>query len=228
MFDREKGKSFFRIFLFLVAAVLILFAFHSTWTISTAYSTPSIVFSSDFPDGSRLIFDDFREGFSWLRHNTNENDRILSWWDYGYQISGMANRTVIVDNNTWNNSHIALVGKALASDELDAFSIVQKLDVEFVLVIFGGLIGYGGDDIDKLLWMIRIAQGKTSTKFDPIVVKCSFSGEFPEEIREENFLFRSELRVDRFAPSSLLKSLLYKLCYYRFAEIDNGPSFPSG
>ena len=35
----------------------------------------------------------------------------MSWWDYGYQIAGMANRTTLVDNNTWNNSHIALVRK---------------------------------------------------------------------------------------------------------------------
>lgn len=35
----------------------------------------------------------------------------MSWWDYGYQIAGMANRTTLVDNNTWNNSHIAMVRK---------------------------------------------------------------------------------------------------------------------
>lgn len=35
--------------------------------------------------------------------------RVMSWWDYGYQIAGMANRTTLVDNNTWNNSHIAMV-----------------------------------------------------------------------------------------------------------------------
>lgn len=37
--------------------------------------------------------------------------RIMSWWDYGYQLAGMSNRTVLVDNNTWNNTHIAQVGK---------------------------------------------------------------------------------------------------------------------
>jgi len=37
----------------------------------------------------------------------------MSWWDYGYQIAGMANRTTLVDNNTWNNSHIALVRVAV-------------------------------------------------------------------------------------------------------------------
>ena len=34
---------------------------------------------------------------------------MASWWDYGYQTTAMANRTVIVDNNTWNNTHIATV-----------------------------------------------------------------------------------------------------------------------
>lgn len=29
----------------------------------------------------------------------------------------MADRTVIVDNNTWNNTHIATVGRAMASPE---------------------------------------------------------------------------------------------------------------
>ena len=33
----------------------------------------------------------------------------MSWWDYGYQIAGFSNRTTLVDNNTWNNSHIAMV-----------------------------------------------------------------------------------------------------------------------
>ena len=31
-------------------------------------------------------------------------------WDYGYQISGVANRTTIADGNTWNHEHIALLG----------------------------------------------------------------------------------------------------------------------
>ena len=77
-------------------------------------------------------------------------------WDYGYQIAGMANRTTLVDNNTWNNSHIALVGKAMSSNETAAYDIMTDLDVDYVLVIFGGVIGYSGDDINKFLWMVRL------------------------------------------------------------------------
>jgi hypothetical protein len=28
-----------------------------------------------------------------------------------------------------------------------------------VLVVFGGLLGYSGDDLNKFLWMVRIAEG---------------------------------------------------------------------
>lgn len=51
----------------------------------------------------------------------------------------MANRTVIVDNNTWNNTHIATVGMAMSSPEKQAWEIYQSLDVKYVFVIFGGM-----------------------------------------------------------------------------------------
>ena len=72
----------------------------------------------------------------------------------------MANRTTLVDNNTWNNSHIALVGKAMSSTEDKAYKIMRMLGVDYVLVIFGEMIGYSDDDINKFLWMDRIAEGE--------------------------------------------------------------------
>lgn len=60
----------------------------------------------------------------------------------------------------WNNSHIALVGMAMSSNESFAYEIMKSLDVDYVLVIFGGVIGYSGDDINKFLWMVRIAEGE--------------------------------------------------------------------
>ena len=42
----------------------------------------------------------------------------MSWWDYGYQITAIANRTVLVDKNTWNNTQISRVARH-PSDELD-------------------------------------------------------------------------------------------------------------
>ena len=88
---------------------LALFVQHSTYVTSTAYSSPSVVLASRLADGSQYIIDDYREAYYWLRMNTPDDARVMSWWDYGYQIAGMADRTTLVDNNTWNNTHIAVL-----------------------------------------------------------------------------------------------------------------------
>jgi len=195
-----------------VLMLLMMFAVHCTWVTSNAYSSPSIVLASYGNDGSRQILDDFREAYYWLWQNTPEDARVMSWWDYGYQIAGMANRTTLVDNNTWNNSHIALVGKAMSSNESAAYDIMTDLDVDYVLVIFGGVIGYSGDDINKFLWMVRIAEG-----------------EHPQDIKESDyFTERGEFRVDSEGSPTLLNCLMYKLSYYRFGELKMDYRSPAG
>lgn len=194
-----------------MACLLILYVFHCTWVTSEAYSSPSIVLAAKQSDGSRLIFDDFREAYWWLRQNTPPDARIMSWWDYGYQITAMANRTVLVDNNTWNNTHIAQVGSAMASHEEKAYGIMRKLDADYILVIFGGITGYASDDINKFLWMVRI--GGTSDK----------------SILEKDYMSRSgEFRVDSQGSPTLLNCLMYKLCYYRFGQVHTEEGRPTG
>ncbi|KAA8912191.1 hypothetical protein TRICI_003580 [Trichomonascus ciferrii] len=181
---------------------LVMFVRHCTWVTSNAYSSPSVVLASQLPDGSQFLIDDFREAYYWLRMNTPENAKIMSWWDYGYQIGGMADRTTLVDNNTWNNTHIATVGKAMSSSEEDAYPILRQHDVDYVLVMFGGLLGYSGDDMNKFLWMVRIAEGI-----------------WPDEVKERSFFTpQGEYRVDSEATPTMKNSLMYKMSYYNFPE----------
>ncbi|GMI84291.1 staurosporin and temperature sensitive 3-like A [Hibiscus trionum] len=184
--------------------LIVLGAFyvvHCVWAAAEAYSAPSIVLTSRTRDGLH-VFDDFREAYAWLRHNTDVDDKVASWWDYGYQTTAMANRTVIVDNNTWNNTHIATVGTAMSSPEKAAWEIFHSLDVKYVLVVFGGLIGYPSDDINKFLWMVRIG-----------------GGVFPH-IKEPDYLRDGQYRIDSQATPTMLNCLMYKLSYYRFVETD--------
>ncbi|OMO58244.1 Oligosaccharyl transferase, STT3 subunit [Corchorus olitorius] len=190
-----------------VIALLLLimlgafYVVHCVWAAAEAYSAPSIVLTSHSHDGLH-VFDDFREAYGWLRHNTDVDDKVASWWDYGYQTTAMANRTVIVDNNTWNNTHIATVGTAMSSPEKAAWEIFHSLDVKYVLVVFGGLVGYPSDDINKFLWMVRIG-----------------GGVFPH-IKEPDYLRDGQYRIDSQATSTMLNCLMYKLSYYRFVETD--------
>lgn len=185
---------------------LVFFVCHCTWVTSNAYSSPSVVLASRRADGTGLIIDDYREAYYWLRMNTPEDAKVMSWWDYGYQIGGMADRTTLVDNNTWNNTHIATVGKAMCSNEEVAYQILKQHDVDYVLVIFGGLLGYSGDDMNKFLWMVRISQGI-----------------WPDEVHEKDYFTpRGEYRVDDQASKTMQESLMYKMSYYRYPELFSG------
>ncbi|KND94981.1 Dolichyl-diphosphooligosaccharide--protein glycosyltransferase subunit stt3 [Tolypocladium ophioglossoides CBS 100239] len=186
---------------------LLMFVSHCTWVTSNAYSSPSVVLSSRLPDGSQHIIDDYREAYQWLRQNTKEDAKIMSWWDYGYQIGGMADRPTLVDNNTWNNTHIATVGKAMSSREEVSYPIMRQHEVDYILVVFGGLLGYSGDDINKFLWMVRIAEGI-----------------WPDEVKERDFFTpRGEYRVDGEATDTMKNSLMYKMSYYNYHAM-----FPAG
>lgn len=197
----------------LMTAFLVMYTFHCTWVTSEAYSSPSIVLSAKSGDDGRIIFDDFREAYYWLRYNTPEDAKVMSWWDYGYQITAMANRTILVDNNTWNNTHISRVGQAMASTEDRAYEIMRELDVDYVLVIFGGLTGYSSDDINKFLWMVRIG-GSTDKG---------------AHIKEEDYYTpQGEFRVDREGSQTLLNCLMYKMCYYRFGQVYTEGGKPTG
>ncbi|KAM3960151.1 catalytic subunit 3A of the oligosaccharyltransferase complex [Aphomia sociella] len=209
VFRSEVGA----LFVCVLGCLLVSYVFHCTWVTSEAYSSPSIVLSARAHDGARIIFDDFREAYTWLKMNTAEDAKVMSWWDYGYQITAMANRTVIVDNNTWNNTHISRVGQAMASTEDKAYEIMRELDVDYVLVIFGGLVGYSSDDINKFLWMVRIG-GSTDRG---------------AHIREADYYTPAgEFRVDADGSATLLNCLMYKMSYYKFGLVYTEGGRPPG
>jgi dolichyl-diphosphooligosaccharide--protein glycosyltransferase len=189
------------LFVFITITMLISYVFHCTWVGAEAYASPSIILANKDKQGKKHIIDDFREAYYWLRMNTKPDAKIVSWWDYGYQIAGMSNRAVIVDNNTWNTTHIATVGAALANEEEESFKICKMLDADYILLIFGGYSAYSGDDINKFIWMIRITAG------------------YYPRIKEEAFLNKGNYRTDSSASETMLNSVMYKLSYYRFDEV---------
>lgn len=205
-----KNKKIYRygfesiiIFILCLIIILIQYIFHCTWVAAEAYSSPSIILANKDRTGKRHIVDDFREAYYWLRMNSKADSKIVSWWDYGYQIAGMSNRAVIVDNNTWNTTHIATVGAVFATEEEESYKLCKLVDANFVLVIFGGYSGYSGDDVNKFIWMIRIS-----------------SGYYPR-VKEENFL-KNGYRVDAGASETMLNCMMYSFSYYRFDEVRNG------
>merc|ERR1712160_146024 len=150
-------------------------------------SNPQIMFKAPLRDGSSVMVDDYREAYWWLRDKTEPDARVMAWWDYGYQIAGIANRTTIADGNTWNHEHIATLGRALSGNEKRAHRIAKHL-ADYVLVWSGG----GGDDLAKSPHMARIANS-VYRSMCPGDVTCSqfgYSREGPSRMMRESFLFK--------------------------------------
>lgn len=183
------------------------YVYHSVWITQMAYSSPSVIISSRTPDGRELIIDDFREAYYWMRRNTPKDARILAWWDYGYQIAGFSDRTTIVDNNTWNNTHIATVGKIMASSEAVSYKAMRELDANYVLVVSGVASGYSGDDVNKFMWMVKIA-----------------AGVYPKEIKETDYYnSKGAFTVDSSASAKTVNSIMFKTVYHGMSDV-GGPN----
>jgi dolichyl-diphosphooligosaccharide--protein glycosyltransferase len=146
------------------------------------------MFKAQLRTGEQIIVDDYREGYFWLRDNTPEDARVLSWWDYGYQITGIGERTTLADGNTWNHEHIATLGRILTSPEKRAHNIAKHL-ADYVLVWAGG----GGDDLAKSPHMARIGNSIYSDMCpdDPTCRKFGFNRDgTPTKMMKESLLYK--------------------------------------
>jgi len=152
-------------------------------------SQPQIMFKARLQTGQEIILDDYREAYHWVRDHTPADARVMAWWDYGYQIAGIAKRTSIADGNTWNHEHIATLGRILTAPEEEAHSLAKHL-ADYVLVWAGG----GGDDLAKSPHLARIGNSVYPGHCnDPT---CSQFG----------------FHQDRSPTPMMKESLLYKLC----------------
>jgi len=173
-----------------LATIYAYYDFHAyCHRMAEGSSRPQIMFKATYSNGQTVMVDDYREAYWWLRDKTPEDARVMAWWDYGYQITGIANRTSVADGNTWNHEHIATLGRILTAPQEEAHSYARHL-ADYVLVWAGG----GGDDLAKSPHLARIGNSV-------------FHGHCGNDPTCSNFGFYR----DRSPTPMMEKSLLYKL-----------------
>tara|TARA_B100000029_G_scaffold386264_1_gene382068 strand:+ start:818 stop:3064 length:2247 start_codon:yes stop_codon:yes gene_type:complete len=109
--------------LFLIPVVLPI---DSGWTSWSDYS-PTII--NGGASDKTLVSYDWIESMKWLKQNTPENSVIAAWWDYGYWITTLSDRTTLVDNATLIDWQIKKVAYALLSSPDNAWKIFHS-DIE--------------------------------------------------------------------------------------------------
>jgi len=122
---------------------------------------PTTLASASMPFKPSEAVNDWFDTLNWMR--TNDSVKVVaSWWDYGYWITTIANKTSLADNGTWNWTQIEKIGLMFMSNETEAIKVLREYDATHVLVFTtfrsdGSDQGWG--DEGKWYWMARIANG---------------------------------------------------------------------
>ena len=116
-----------------------------------------------------ITTNDWGDALEWIKGNTEHDAVIAAWWDYGYWITAIADRTTLIDNATINQVQIKKVAKIFLSTPDDAWKQLTNMEVDYVLVYIAAqklsndnyspfyVLGGGGDE-DKKYWLLRIAE----------------------------------------------------------------------
>ncbi len=122
---------------------------------------PTTLASASMPIKPSAPVDDWFGALNWIR-TTDSVEVVASWWDYGYWITTIGNKTSLADNGTWNWTQIEKIGLMFMSNETEAVEILREYEATHVLVFTtfrsdGTDQGWG--DEGKWWWMARIANG---------------------------------------------------------------------
>jgi dolichyl-diphosphooligosaccharide--protein glycosyltransferase len=117
--------------------------------------------------GYRIQTNDWIDSLSWLAHDTPKNAVVAAWWDYGYWITTLGNKTSLADNATINQTRIATIAKMFIDQPQNGIKIAHDLRADYIVVYvvaqrFAGVngtnfytLGSGGDE-SKKQWFMRI------------------------------------------------------------------------
>jgi len=180
---------------------------NSAHQIAKSLSDPQIVTWTRDGSGKKIVMDDYLRGYEWIDANTAQDARVIAWWDYGYQITGVAKRTSLADGNTWNHEHIATIGRTLTSPEKKAWNVIRHV-ADYVLVWAGG----DSDDLGKSPHLARIGNSVFPDHCgddDPRCNKFSFYGDgTPTPMMAKSLLYKAVKH--NIAPGIKLDPRLFK------------------
>ena len=155
--------SYMLIILFLFITPLI-FPENINWI--TTVDTPPTIYTggTTFPPTN-----DWLETLEWIKLNTPENAIIASWWDYGYFITTLSERTTLVDNATLSTKKIEKMAQMLMSSPDESWYILKEMNADYVVTFFAATdigsnssetplyVQGGGGDESKIVWFSHIA-----------------------------------------------------------------------
>ncbi|MFQ6053872.1 MAG: hypothetical protein ACE5OO_06580, partial [Candidatus Bathyarchaeia archaeon] len=119
-----------------IFTVFILVATLPTiWSTAQTSNRPTTLASSGVPVRLGMSYpQDWLQALAWMRDNLPDDAIVVSWWDYGYWIEAMANKTTLADGATYNPIQIAEIAKIMMFNHSDSLPILKGFGATHILV----------------------------------------------------------------------------------------------
>jgi len=163
-----SGNKKYLIKISYVVLIIFLFSlpliFPTNYNWVSAHDSPPVIFNGAT---SNPPSNDWLETLTWIKLNTPENAVIASWWDYGYWITTLSDRTTIVDNATLSTKQIQKMAQMLMSTPDNSWNMLKEMNADYVVIFLSAqkindnvedklyILTQGGDE-SKAPWFAQI------------------------------------------------------------------------
>jgi dolichyl-diphosphooligosaccharide--protein glycosyltransferase len=157
------------VIIFILFIIPLVYPTTGNWISSIDFPPTILTGGTSYPPNN-----DWSETLEWIKLNTPEDSVIASWWDYGYWISTVAERTTLIDNATLGDWQIKKVAEIFMSTPDESWNLLTAWDVDYVVVYVAAqrldgdwngdslYVLNGGGDESKKTWFMRIANVELS------------------------------------------------------------------
>ena len=142
------------------------------------------------------------EMMQWIKQNTGNHSKILAKWSDGFDIQVNSKRYTYHDGFTENSTYICSLENLYIQNEFDSWAFGKDLNIDYILITFGGLSENNESDLLFLSSFIaetKILYPKTMKFYHP---------KYPHPISE-------------YPTKAVKNSTLFKLSYYNFNRYEN-------
>ncbi len=159
--DSVKDK-FYKYLIYAVIAGIFFLLVINPFNISLGNSNLPAVTSfystitAEAPSFGPSVYGDWDQSYSWIANNTPANSVFSSWWDYGYWIQALGNRTTVTDGGNARADWNYLMGRYLfgGTNISQVYNVLRDLSSPNYFYVVS-------DDVGKFYQMERIGNRNT-------------------------------------------------------------------
>lgn len=151
----KVSLSFEKILGILLAIAVAIPSIYASYDMSKLYNAQALVGTMlARAEGFYMQTDVWLKALEYLRRNTTSNSLVISWWDYGYWLSVIGNRSTVADGATISGAKIQRLAQYFVENYNESYKILKEFGAcrkdAVYIVIFSPVDVYASTDTQTL------------------------------------------------------------------------------